>query len=76
MGRAVELIYTTANLSGGALVDLERMLKEADVLKEQHRIDVQVRRRFPGSARGDRPICWDEQSRLWDVRAEHWILRT
>ncbi len=75
-GRAVELIYTTANLSGGALVDLERMLKEADVLKKQHRIDVRVRRRFPGSARGDGPIWWDEQSRLWDVRAEHWMLRT
>ena len=74
--RAVELIYTTANLGGGALLDLERMLKEADLLEEQHRIHVQVRRRFPGPARGDGPICWDEQSRRWDVRAEHWILRT
>lgn len=73
--RAVELIYTTADLGGGALLDLERMLKEADVLKEQHPIDVQVRRRYPGSTRGDSPIWWDEQTPLWDVRAEHWILR-
>ena len=74
--RAVELIYTTADLSGGALLDLERMLKEANVLKKQHPVDVQVRRRFPGLTRGDGPICWDEQTQLWDVRAEHWILRT
>ena len=76
VGRAVELIYTTADLGGGALLDLERMLKEANVLKERRPIDVQVQRRFPGPTRGDGPICWDEQSRLWDVRAEHWILRT
>lgn len=74
--RAVELIYTTANLSGGALLDLEQMLKEANVLKKQHPIDVQVRRRFPGPAHGRGRICWDEKTQLWDVRAEHWILRT
>ena len=74
--RAVELIYTTANLSGGALLDLEQMLKEANVLKKQHPIDVQVRRRFPNATGGDGPICWDEQHQMWDVRAEHWILRT
>ena len=74
--RAVELIYTTADLSGGALLGLERMLKEANVLRKQHPIDVQVRRRFPGSTRGDGEIFWDEQTQPWDVRAEHWILRT
>ena len=74
--RAVELIYTTADLSGGALLDLERMLKEANVLEKQHPIDVQVRRRFPDPSRGDGPIGWDKQTKLWDVRAEHWILRT
>ncbi len=74
--RAIELIYTTADLSGGALLGLERMLKEANVLKKQHAIDVRVRRRFPGSTGGDGPIRWDEQSKLWVVRAEHWILRT
>ena len=74
--RAVDLIYTTADLSGGALFDLEQMLKKARVLKKQHPIDVQVRRRFPGPTGGDGPIHWDEQTKLWDVRAEHWILRT
>ena len=74
--RAVELIYTTANLSGGALVDLERMLKEANVLTKQHPIDVQVGRRFPRPTGGDGPICWDEHTQPWRVRAEHWILRT
>ena len=75
MDRAAELIYTTASLSGGALFNLERVLKEANVLKKQHPISVQVRRRFPGP-RGDGPICWNEQSQLWGVRAEHWILCT
>ena len=74
--RAVELIYTTANLSGGALVDLERKLKKANALKKQDRVDVQVRRRYPGSTCGDGPIGWDKQPQLWDARAEHWILRT
>ncbi len=74
--RAVELIYTTADLSGGALLDLERMLKKANVLRRQHAIDVQVRRRFPGPTRGDGEIFWEEQPQRWDVRAEHWILRT
>ena len=74
--RAVELIYTTADISGNKFLDLEWMLKQANVLKKQHPIDVQVQRRFPGPTRGDGPIWWNEQSRLWDVRAEHWILRT
>lgn len=74
--RAVELIYTTANLSGGSLFDLEQMLKEAKILKKQHPIDVRVRRRFPGPTGGDGAIFWDEQPQRWGVRAEHWILRT
>ena len=74
--RAVEVIYTTANLNGGALLDLERMLKGANRLKKQHPVDVQVRRRYPGPTRGDGPIRWDEQPQRWKVRAEHWILRT
>ena len=74
--QAVELIYTTADLPGGALLDLKQMLREANVLKKQHRIEVQVRRRYPDPTRGDSSICWDEQTHLWDVRAEHWILRT
>ncbi|MCY4423560.1 MAG: hypothetical protein OXC06_10875 [Acidimicrobiaceae bacterium] len=74
--RAVELIYTTANLPEGAHLDLERMLKGANVLKKQHPVDIRLRRRFPGPTGGDGPISWDEHTRLWDVRAEHWILRT
>ncbi len=73
--RAVELIYTTAGLSGGALFDLEQMLKEANILKKQDPFDVQVRRRFPDPTGGDGAILWDEQSQRWDIRAEHWILR-
>ncbi len=76
LDRAVELIYTTAKLSGGALVDLEQMLKEAGILKKQNPVEVQVQRRYPGPTRGGGPICWEEQTRLWVVRAEHWILRT
>ena len=73
---AVELIYTTAGLSGGALLDLEQILKGANALKKQHPIDLQVRRRFPGPTGGDGSIGWEEHTQLWDVRAEHWILRT
>jgi hypothetical protein len=74
--RAVGLIYTTANLSEGALLCLERRLKKAKVLKKQHPIDVQVRRRFPDLGRGGGAIGWNKQDKRWDVRAEHWILRT
>ena len=74
--RAVELIYTTADLSGGALFDLKRMLEEADVLNRHHPIDVHVRRRFPSPSRDDGLICWDEQPQRWDVRAEHWTMST
>ena len=78
--RAVDLIYTTiyttAYPSRGALFYLKQMLKEANVLKKKHTIDVQVRRRYPLPTRGDGPIRWDKQTKRWYVRAEHWILRT
>ncbi len=71
----VELIYTTADLSGGGLDLLEAILTNAEVLRNQHPVDVQVQRRFPRPTSSDGKICWDEQTQLWDVRAGHWILR-
>ena len=74
--RPVELIYTTADLSGGALLALRRVLRQAKILREQHPIEVQVPQCFPGPTSSDGRICWDKKSRLWQVRAEHWILST
>ena len=70
----VELIFTTAKRRKGAHHALRRMLSHANVLGDQHSIDVQVRQRFPEPADSDGQICWDEKNRLWKVRAEHWIL--
>jgi len=77
--RAVELIYTTigstpASLPENAFLKLKRMLKTASVRKKQRPIDVQVPQRFPVLG-GHSPMCWDDKSRLWYIRAEHWILR-
>ena len=73
--RAVELIYTTANLSGGALFHLKRRLQRAAIIRKHKPVRVKVRRRFPGHLGSDGRICWDEQSNLWKLQAEHWILR-
>lgn len=73
--RAVELIYTTARLSGGVLLDLKRALSRAGMLRKHDSIDVQVLRRYPGPVDSAGRVCWDEQSKLWQVQAEHWILR-
>lgn len=73
--RAVELIYTTANLSGGALFHLKRRLQRAAIIRKHKPVRVKVRRRFPGHVGSDGRICWDEQSNLWKLQAEHWILR-
>ena len=72
--RDVELIYTTSNISGGAHLRLRQTLRQVKILKEQHPIDVQVRRRFPGSTHSGGRICWDEQPDRWVVQAEHWVL--
>ena len=74
--RAVELIYTTASLSEGALLDLKEMLKQAKVVRKHNRVDIQVKRRYPASRGRDGRVRWDEQTSLWDVQAEHWILST
>ena len=72
----VELIYTTADLSGGALLDLWRMLRQAKIVRKNNRVDIQVRRRFPAPTSRDGRIRWKKQNDLWDVHAEHWILST
>lgn len=82
--RKVELIYCTISrgdhapptLDDSALLTLSEMLMEAKILREQHPIDVQVQRRFPGSSRSDGQICWNKQNFSWKVHAEHWILST
>ena len=75
VNRTVELIYTTANLSGGALFHLKRRLQRAEIIRKHKPVRVKVRRRFPGHVGSGGRICWDEQSNLWKLQAEHWILR-
>ena len=74
--RAVELIYTTASLSGGALFDLKQKLQQAKIIGRHNSVSVQVPRRFPGHVGSDGQIRWDKQISTWDVFAEHWILST
>ncbi len=76
LDQAAELIYTTAGLSGGALIDLKQELRRAKIRGRHNTVGVQVRRRFPGPVGSDSQICWDEQSKLWQVQAEHWMLST
>ena len=72
--RVVELIYTTASLSGGALFDLKQKLQQAEIIRRHNSVSVQVPRRFLGHVGCDGQICWGKQSSTWDVLAEHWIL--
>ena len=72
----VELIYTTANRSEGAHLDIWEILEQAKILRKQHPINVEVHRRFPLPTGRDGRIRWEEQSHLWKVRAEHWVLST
>ena len=72
--RPVELIYTTADISGNALLDLRQMLKQAKIRVKHNRVRVKVHRRFPAATSSDGRIRWDKQTDLWNVRAEHWIL--
>ena len=74
--RPVELIYTTADLSGDVLLDLRQMLKQAKIRVKHNRVRVKVHRRYPAPTSNDGRIRWDKQTDLWDVRAEHWILST
>ena len=74
--RAVELIYTTASLNGDQLLDLKRKLQQAKIIRKHNSAGVQVQQRFPGPVGSGGQICWNEESRSWQVRAEHWILNT
>lgn len=74
VGREVELIYTTANLSGGAHLDLERKLRQANILRKIGLIDVQVRMRYPRLTLSDGQISWNKYIRRWKVQAGHWTL--
>lgn len=77
LDKAAELIYTTAiRPEDGAHILLKQMLKEAKILRKQHPIGVQVRRRFPESVNSDGQIIWEVQRCMWDVDAEHWDLST
>ena len=74
--RDVELIYTTAKRRKGAQHPLRRALRHANILKDEHDIDVQVPMRYPDPDSSEGQVCWDEKSSCWKVRAEHWILST
>ena len=76
LDRAVELIYTTANLSGGAHFKLEDSLRRARIIRKQHPVSVRVPRRFPGHVDTHGTICWKKQPGLWNPQAGHWILST
>ena len=70
----VELIFTTADLSDGVLVDLRTKLEEAKIVRKRACVSVQVRKRFPKLNDCARQVHWRETDDYWRVRAEHWIL--
>ena len=72
--RETELIYTTANLSGGMLSCLARSLKAAGVDRARTDVTVAVQRRYPRADTRDGRVRWDEQAKMWQVKAEHWKL--
>ena len=73
--RAVELIYTTASLGGGALPSLGRRLDQAGLKRTVLPINVQVQQRYPGPASHDGRLQWEPGHGLWKVQAERWVLR-
>ena len=71
----VELIFTTANRSGGAFGGFKQKLEATKTLREWKRVDVRVKKtRFLESSDGDGQIHWYETGGFWKVMAEHWIL--
>ena len=75
LGRAVELIYTTAARSGGTLPVLGQLLEQAAIKRRVTPIDVQVQARYPGESSNQGPVQWSCKPWNWKVQAEHWILR-
>ena len=75
VSQAVELMYTTAALSGGALPRLGRQLDHAGLTRRVTQVPVQVRARYPMDGTDQGLVEWDNKSWSWKVQAEHWILR-
>lgn len=75
VGRAVELMYTTARLSGGALPRLGQQLDDAGINRRVSRVQVDVEARYPRGGADQDLVEWDNTGRPWKVQAEHWILR-
>ncbi len=75
IGRAVELMYTTARLSGGALPQLGQELERAGINRRVSRVPVAVEARYPRAGTDPRLVEWDNMGWHWKIQAEHWILR-
>lgn len=75
LNRAVELIYTTPNLSGGRLPELGQKLDQAGISRKAERVTVRVKRRYPSRASDSDRVQWDTHSANWQVQAEHWVMR-
>lgn len=73
--RAVELIYTTASLSGGRLPELGEKLDQAGVSRKAEPITVRVKRRFPLRLADSNGVQWDAHDANWQVQAEHWVMK-
>ena len=73
--RAVDLIYTTARLTGGWLPALGQLLDQAGISRKANCITVRVKRRFPLHITGSNTVQWDDKSADWQVRSEHWVMR-
>ncbi len=71
--RAVELIYTTASLSGGRLSELGERLDCAGISRGVTPVSVQVKKRFPMPGPDD--VGWTASGGNWKVRSEHWVMR-
>ena len=72
--RAVDLMYTTANLSEGAHLNLEKILKGPEIAMERHPVPVQVRRCFPDFVDSNGKVHWRRSTEHWKAQAGHWIL--
>ena len=76
--RAVELIYTTAaNIYSleSKLPGLGQRLDQVGIRRRADDVNVQVRRRFPESSSRDGRVQWKQDTDLWKVQAEYWVLR-
>ena len=73
--RAVELMYTTATLSGGALPQLGQQLDRVGVSRSITQVPVHVEARYPWEGADQSLVEWDNKGWSWKVQAEHWILR-